>query len=271
MNNNPRSVNPFTALPNSLFGRLEGYEWSLMMALRFHGCECYPSQKRLAELAGISISTAKRTLESLREKRIISWITREDERGQTTNIYTLHIDELWAPTPSPVRATPLGHTELPPRSVRATPQVCESYEQDLSKQDLLEQEKPPIIPQSEEKSKPVVKVPKALIPIKNTLADFVKNHKAGERSEQSCKILFNQLQRILEDDAVNGDIDAIRQILDLAIDSSLKGKPWQSIKYDNWVMYNRSKWIQYKNQRDLSNVKESQRTTLQIPDYHNRS
>jgi hypothetical protein len=166
------------------------------------------------------------------------------------------------PTVRATARTVAGHS---PNSTGPEPELS------ISRESKKENIKPPIVPQSEEKSKPVVKVPQVLIPIKSILADFIKNHKAGERSEQSCKFLFGQLLRILEDDSVNGDIDAIRQILDSAIESSIKGKPWQSIKYDNWIMYNRSKWIQYKNQRDLSNVKESQRTTLQIPDYHNRS
>lgn len=149
---NPRSVNPFTPLPNQLIGKIEGYEWAVMFALRYHGCECYPSHARISEIAGVSIKTTKRTLESLREKDLVSWEERYGEDGnQTSNLYTLHIDDLWnevgPPAPPPgLRDLPPGLRDLPPRSVRPTPQACEAYEQDLPEQDLLELLEPPIPP-----------------------------------------------------------------------------------------------------------------------------
>jgi len=135
-------------LPNRLIGILKGYEWSVMFALRYHGCDCYPSHSRIAEIAGISVRTAQRTLESLRGKGLVSWTPRHREEGsQTSNFYQLHIDHLW--NQAEADPGPVGLTDRPPRTHRPTPLDSQADEQDLLEQDLDEQEEikdPPIVP-----------------------------------------------------------------------------------------------------------------------------
>lgn len=97
----------------------------------------WPSHRRMAELIGLSVSTVKRQLHWLRDNGYLRWEARAAEDGtQTTNSYTLLVGS--APSPAKEggshgtpggsegtgtrsqRATPPGHTDLPPRSHRPT-------------------------------------------------------------------------------------------------------------------------------------------------------
>lgn len=149
---NPNSANPFTALPNGLIGKLEGYEWGVLFALKYHGLECYPSHRRIAQIAGISVSSTQRALESLKKKGIVSWESRVKEDGsQSSNLYTIHISShdyvVDAPLPPLGHGDrPPSHGDRPPRSVGPTPPACGTDEQDLDEQDLDEQEEETPIP-----------------------------------------------------------------------------------------------------------------------------
>lgn len=58
---------------------------------------CYPSIKTIAVKSGLSESTVKRTLASMKEKGIVQSIQRFDAEGQHSNLYVLHdTADIWA-------------------------------------------------------------------------------------------------------------------------------------------------------------------------------
>jgi hypothetical protein len=86
--------------------------------------QCWPSHATIAQDASVSVSTAKRGLESLRKRGLIVWSPYPtDDAGQTVNVYTLG---------GPDAPGSVGPT---PRSDRPTPQVTQT--QPLGLTDLL--------------------------------------------------------------------------------------------------------------------------------------
>lgn len=253
---NPRSTNPFTALPNHLFGILEGYEWGVLMALRYHGCECYPSQKRIAELAGVSIRTVQRTLESLKSKRLISWEPRILEDGQqSSNLYILHIGDGWGestaalsapplPTDVPPRPTdvPPRPTVVPPTSHSRTPHVPQAYKQDLLEQDLREPIEPPYPPLTRGAPKPDtpdLPLPPELEPLREGIMEFWNENKAGKKTKRAWSDLVKNLLKILKDK--DGGADCVKEQLERAEQARIHGKGWSSITYANWLCFGKKR------------------------------
>lgn len=270
-NFNPNSLNPFTALPNTLFGKVEGYEWAVLMALRYHGCECYPSHKRISELAGVSIRTVQRTLDSLKSKGFLSWTPRMLEGGhQTSNFYSLHIGDGWGEGVGQTDVPP-RQTDVPPTSVWRTPHVCVADEQDSYEQDSRELKEPPISPmglnlensdQEIKKEKKIINYAKLDISmlrpgfsrIGNEFIEWWNNYKDGEKTENSYKRQITQLRNIHFHPQVNKDIEALRLVLRKAIEQGKLGKPWKAITLDRWIKYNLESWILY---RDSCKVNSS--------------
>jgi DNA-binding IclR family transcriptional regulator len=55
--------------------------------------EAWPSIPTLAEMAGVSPSTARRALTVLREKGLVDWVERaRDDGAQTSNLYRLNLN-----------------------------------------------------------------------------------------------------------------------------------------------------------------------------------
>ena len=75
----------------------------------------FMSHAQIAEMAGISVASVKRALTSLRERGVISWVTRKDPKSgaQLGNSYRLMTDRL-------------GQGERPPSSQGATPPLSVS-------------------------------------------------------------------------------------------------------------------------------------------------
>ena len=114
-----------------------------------------------------------------------------------------------------------------------------------------------------------LKIPDKLQPVRDLLITWWKSHKGGLKTQTSWNILLGEFDKILNDPNVSNDIEAISQILISAIDSSEKGKPWQSIRYQNWVEYNREKWIKFK-EAQTSKLKAPTYTGIVIPEYHKK-
>lgn len=64
-------LEPFTALPNSLVGKVNPYELAVLFALQHRGAEIRPSLKRLAEDAGMGLTKLQQTLASLKAKGLL--------------------------------------------------------------------------------------------------------------------------------------------------------------------------------------------------------
>lgn len=251
---------PFTALPDNLFGILEGYEWAVMMALAYHGYSSYPSQRRIAELAGISLTTTQKTLSSLREKGLVDWDSRKrPDGGQGSNLYKLTIDHLWNPegvsatrvpshvqeTDPPTREAPTPHPRdgYPPTRDAGTPHPRGTdQEQDLKEPDLKELI-PPVVPPPltrGTKSENVLRVkviPPELQPFRNEILTFWDEHKGGQKTQRAWDIQMSDLLKILNDPKGGGK--AILEQLEKAATAAIhKGKPWLAIGYGNWKKYN---------------------------------
>ncbi|WP_158750227.1 helix-turn-helix domain-containing protein [Acidobacterium sp. S8] len=78
----------------------------------------YPSVRRIAKMAGVSRSTVKRTVDSLRAKKWLSW-SSGNARENKANTYTLHLDaipmlpNLWR-SPVPTIGTALYSPQVQP-------------------------------------------------------------------------------------------------------------------------------------------------------------
>lgn len=249
---------PFTALPDNLFGILEGHEWAVMMALAHHGYSSYPSQQRISTLAGISLATTKRVLFSLKEKGLVEWDSRKrPDGGQGSNLYRLTIDHLWNPAP-------LAQGELPPSSQRATPQLTESYEQDLLEQDSKEPIEAPLTPLASEPGRmaePLLErgqptpeinpenvlrikvIPEPLQPLRNEILTFWDEHKGGRKTQRAWEDQMRNLVKILEDP--KGGIFAVKDQLEKAARAAIHGKNggWAAITYGNWDKYGKDKTV----------------------------
>lgn len=87
----------FAPISVQVRGTLTANELALYVALVWRadktGC-CYPSHKTLAKDAGMSVSTAQRTIRSLVDKGVVTKVHRHNPEtgGQTSNTY--HIP-LW--------------------------------------------------------------------------------------------------------------------------------------------------------------------------------
>jgi hypothetical protein len=116
--------NAFGMIPTYLRGHLTAYEMVVYIALTWrHGANgvIFPSHATIAEEAGgISVSSVKRALLSLREKELITWEPVKRPNGaQTSNRYTIHL--------------------RPPRSDRATPPFTGTDEVDTGEPDALKE------------------------------------------------------------------------------------------------------------------------------------
>lgn len=108
-------------IPRHLRGKLTSAEIAVYVALTWRSSaegSCWPSHPKLAEEAGLSVSTVQRALRSLRDKGLVSWTSRKIEgRGQISNVYRV---EVYAPPVTltggpPVTLTaPPGHTDRTP-------------------------------------------------------------------------------------------------------------------------------------------------------------
>lgn len=83
------SDSEYTRIPTALFGLLTTNEIALCVALSApHGTVA--SHAWLAEMSGMGGSTVKRTLNSLREKGLVTWEQRRHhDGGAATNEYRL--------------------------------------------------------------------------------------------------------------------------------------------------------------------------------------
>jgi hypothetical protein len=83
-------------------------------------------------------------------------------------------------------------------------------------------------------------IPPQLGSVASVICDFFNNHKGGVKSKRSFDSLLNSLMQIFSDPG--GGIDAVRKQLDLAIQKSKSGeRKWDSITYQNWDKFGRSK------------------------------
>jgi hypothetical protein len=111
-------LEPFTALPSNLLGRVNPYELAVLWALQHRGSEIRPSLKRLAEDAGMGLTKLKETLASLKEKGLLSWTHRFDGEVQLPSLFRLHI---WAHLPGSPHDPPQSPHDSPPVATRPTP------------------------------------------------------------------------------------------------------------------------------------------------------
>lgn len=74
----------FSAIPRHLFGTLTAYELAVVAAIHSRYPNAYPSHHLLAHDAGMSVSSAQRTLLSLQEKGLVEIRSGKDE-GKTND------------------------------------------------------------------------------------------------------------------------------------------------------------------------------------------
>lgn len=97
----------FGVIPRYLRGHLTAHEIAVYVALSWridkHG-ECYMRHKRLAHEAGTSVGTARRALDRLRDRGVVSWRPKYGDDGDIVcNVYRLHPEQ----TPRSHGADPL--------------------------------------------------------------------------------------------------------------------------------------------------------------------
>ena len=104
---------PFTTIPNWLLepGVSTPNEKAVLLALKFHGDQSFPSHQTIADRAGCSRRTAIDTIKAMAAKGWLSWTERKSEKGQTSNLYELH---LWRRPPVQELHTPLCNSCTPP-------------------------------------------------------------------------------------------------------------------------------------------------------------
>ena len=248
-----RSKEPFVKFPLWLLkpGVSTPNEKAVILALASHGGEIFPSHQRLADEAGCSKSTLKRTLIELRKKGWLSWVERFHENTQISNVYSLHLGDLeWNPpcagaahpdvqelhTPQVTENPTQGHSDLPPRSHRPT-------EQDSINKIQLKRKQPgasaaEAASASPEKGKnyepDLALVPKPLLSIQQEVADTWTQHLGGKRTEASFKRYLKELMKIHAHP--QGGIEAIKKQLEKAELNAVVGrKKWASITYDKFL------------------------------------
>jgi hypothetical protein len=92
-----------------------------------------------------------------------------------------------------------------------------------------------------------------LIEIKELIIDWWNNYKGGAKTRRSWALQANEFKKIYEDKTVRHDIEAIKMAVENAIaatENSTTKKNWQAINYQQWVVYSKERWIQYKNIKD---------------------
>jgi hypothetical protein len=220
----------------------------------------------------MSISSVQRSLQSLRDKKLIVWEFKKNGIV-TSNSYRLLLGS-WQPlgqidrTLGQVERT-LGQIDRPCTEV-AQPEGGVLGSGDTSHLYTLDSSKEESNIDNIDKNntqKKSIKIPERFKPISKLLIEWWKNHKVGVKTETSWSLLIGELNKILSDESVNGNTEAISQTLYNGITSSENGKPWQSIRYSNWILYNKKQWLAFKESQ--STVEKSpQRSTIIIPDYH---
>lgn len=114
----------FGIIPRYLRGRLTAYEIAVYVALTWRADrngECWIRHKRIAEEAGMSTATSRRTLDSLREKGLVTWMPKYDADGAVAcNTYRIHV---WTPSSAGAGVGSVGTT--PMISVSSPPDLCE--------------------------------------------------------------------------------------------------------------------------------------------------
>jgi hypothetical protein len=85
----------FVAVPRYLVGTLTANEIAVYVALVSDADStgyCYPTHARISAGAGLSESSVKRALVTLRERGVIEWTQRRNERGDlTSNFYKVNM------------------------------------------------------------------------------------------------------------------------------------------------------------------------------------
>lgn len=111
----------FGMVPRHLRGRLTAYELAVYVALSWRANpagECYMRHVRIAQEAGCSIATARRALDGLKAKGILTWVSKGD---RSCNIYRL---EVWRSALSDqtlsTKLSTSDHTDKGVRSHRST-------------------------------------------------------------------------------------------------------------------------------------------------------
>lgn len=104
----------FGVIPRHLRGHLTAHEIAVYVALSWrvdkHG-ECWLRHKRLADEAGTSVGSARRALDRLRDRGVVSWRPKYGADGEVIcNIYRLHSEQ----PPRPGGTDPLLTLSGPP-------------------------------------------------------------------------------------------------------------------------------------------------------------
>lgn len=111
----------FGIVPRYLRGQLTAYEIAVYVALSWRVDStgmCWLRHKRLADEAGCSLNTARRALDSLKEKGLVDWRPRyADDGALLCNEYQL---TTFRATPPPSQGAPPALSGSTPRPHRAT-------------------------------------------------------------------------------------------------------------------------------------------------------
>jgi hypothetical protein len=233
----------------------------------------------------MSRASMQRTFNSLKEKGLLNWTI--DKVNGNSYFLTLPRSEAsmawWLPhtdasTPGSLHHTdasndPLHHTDASVashRCIKGQPEGGVLGSEDTSHLYTLDSSKEESNIDNIDKNntqKKSIKIPERFKPVSKLLIEWWENHRVGVKSETAWSLLIGEFDKILSDESVNGNIEAISQTLYNGITSSEKGKPWQSIRYSNWILYNKKRWLAFKESQ--STVEKSpQRSTIIIPDYH---
>lgn len=91
--------NDYTLIPESMIvADITASEFAVLSALLYFarsGDTCEASQSDIADIANVSPKTARRALNNLRAKGIVTWEHQQNvDGGNTVNIYTIHSDAL---------------------------------------------------------------------------------------------------------------------------------------------------------------------------------
>ena len=117
----------FAAIPLTVFGHLSAHELALYSALvsyaDFDTGVCFPTHTALAQRAGMSKRSVYRVLASLRQKHLVSWVTKTTAHG-SLNEYTV---VLWEQVDSASLAPPPVPLSHHPDATEAAPLVPERH------------------------------------------------------------------------------------------------------------------------------------------------
>jgi len=193
------------------------------------------SHQTLAKQCETSVSTVRRHLRLLREKKIIEIIPRHNDKGQTSNYYQINMD-----TPGQIEHPPIVTSEHPPCSSMTTPPV-HSYEQRPINDPL----KDPIYNSAfeEEELKKIIKNPSKLkdsnsISVRPEDMLFQKwwDQIPWENGAVMAKAEYRKaLQKTDHDTLCKKAVEYYQHQIEQDKKSSYWVRPWNWLKHEHWL------------------------------------